>query len=464
MRDRLTRVLSLSSGWAEARYHKRRTRAMSVRKGELTDMSSKHHEGVGLRVLRDGVWGFASTSDLSVEGLTRALKTAEAMARGLQSRKKERSRLAPAKRLAKGEFTVPGYHELMAMEMERKLDAVRQSESKLRAAASQIESASCAYSELFEEKWILTTDGADAHVCLVRPELRLSAFAADGARRTVGHDSVGATGSWECLFRNRPLEKFVDNAAHSAVDLLKAPDPEGGKKTVILAPSMVGLLSHEAIGHTVEADFVSAGSVAQGKIGQEVASPLITLCDSGATEHAAGAGGLLPVDDEGVLTERTTIIKEGRLVSYLHNRESAARYDVEPTGNARAWEFGDEPLIRMRNTYIEPGHSTLEEMITGVEDGYFIDGPDGGQADATGEFMFGANKVRRIRDGKLAEPVQIVTISGIAFEVLKSVDAVSSDFAWEMGAGYCGKMQPARVDAGGPYVRCRVLVGGRQRG
>ncbi|MFQ5698869.1 MAG: metallopeptidase TldD-related protein, partial [Myxococcota bacterium] len=122
----------------------------------------------------------------------------------------------------------------------------------------------------------------------------------------------------------------------------------------------------------------------------------------------------------------------------------------------------DEPLIRMRNTYIEPGPDDLEEMIAGVADGYLLEGPQGGQADATGEFMFGVQEATRILRGQRTEKVRGVTISGIAFDVLQSVDAVSQQFAWDLGAGYCGKFQPAKVDAGGPWLRCQVVLGGRQ--
>ncbi|RMD82280.1 MAG: TldD/PmbA family protein, partial [Candidatus Dadabacteria bacterium] len=277
-----------------------------------------------------------------------------------------------------------------------------------------------------------------------------------------GFEAVGTTGGWQCLFRSGSGEVFAEKAARKAVELLSAKPPEGGRATVILAPSIVGLLVHEAIGHTVEADFVQAGSVAAGKLGQRVASELVTLCDSGASEFVDGAGGTIPVDDEGVVAQRTTIIDHGILVSYLHNRESAARFGVAPTGNARAWEYSDQPLIRMRNTYLEPGETPLEEMIATTRDGYLLDGPRNGQADSTGEFMFGVQEARRIRNGKLGELVRGVTISGIAFEVMQTVDAVSNTFAWELGSGYCGKGQPAKVDAGGPYIRCQVLLGGEQ--
>jgi TldD protein len=231
---------------------------------------------------------------------------------------------------------------------------------------------------------------------------------------------------------------------------------------VILAPSIVGLLVHEAIGHTVEADFVASGSVAAGKLGERVASDLVSLYDSGQSEFSDGAGGTLPVDDEGVLTGRTAIIESGILRSYLHDRESAARFGVAPTGNARAWEYSDPPLIRMRNTYLAPGERDLEQMIEEMDDGYLLDGPRNGQADSTGEFMFGVSQAWRIRGGRRTELVRGVTISGLAFDVLRTVDAVSRDFRWDLGSGYCGKGQPAKVDAGGPYLRCEVILGGDQ--
>ena len=458
----LNRLCESQDNFTEFRYHKRRTRSIGIRKGEVSDMSSRAFEGVGIRVLTQGSWGFAATSDLSPAGLESALGQARAMAGLFAGRKKEPVSLAASDRLARGVFSVPGFDELEQMLLEEKFELVRNSEARLRDSSRLIDAAICHYTEVFEEKYIATTDGARCSLRLVRPELRFAAFANQDGKNSRGSDSVGVTGGWECLFQNRSADEFIDTAARNAVDLLNAPAAEGGKKRVILSPAMVGLLSHEAIGHTVEADFVNSGSVAAGKLGEMIASPLVTLCDSGHSEYAGGAGGILPVDDEGVLTERTTIIQNGKLVSYLHNRESAAQHGVAPTGNARAWEFNDEPLIRMRNTYIEPGKDRLEDMIAGIDDGYFVDGPEGGQADATGEFMFGASRVRRIRKGKLGETVQKLTVSGNAFDVLKSVDAVSTDFRWDLGSGHCGKGQPAKVDAGGPYLRCEILAGRAQ--
>ena len=455
-------VIRGTDGFVELRYHDKATRSVTVEKGKVERTQFRQRSGVGVRVLEGGGWGFASTGNLDVASVARAVDAARAAARaGAAGRRAATGTLAAAK-LARGNFDLPGVDEVIGRSLEEKIAMAARFEEAVRKTSPSVRSATCAYNEMLEEKAIVTSDGAAASFRLVRPELRVQAIAEKDGELSSGAESIGTTGGWECLFRNGTGEYFAEKAARTAVDLLAAHRPDGGRATVILAPSIVGLLVHEAIGHTVEADFVQAGSVAAGKIGQRVASDLVTLCDSGASEFYDGAGGSIPVDDEGVPASRTVIIRNGILSSYLHNRESAARFGAEPTGNARAWEYSDRPLIRMRNTYMEPGSWSLEEMIATTKDGFLLDGPRNGQADSTGEFMFGVQEARRIRDGKLCELVRGVTISGIAFEVLSTVDAVSDSFRWDLGSGYCGKGQPAKVDAGGPYVRCKVLLGGEQ--
>jgi TldD protein len=462
MRELLRDLAREGSGYVELRYHDRLTQSVRVQQGKVEVGEVKRRRGVGVRVLEGGTFGFASTSRTDRDAIRRAIDRARAAARGSRPFRREQvPGLAPAE-LAQGDFVDPAFAALAARPLEEKVGLAVQMEERTRQGAGPVRSATCRYTEIFEEKAIATSDGADALVRLVRPEFLVNAVAERDGEMQTASESLGATGGWDCLFRFEQPEQVAAKAARNATDLLAAGYPEGGRATVILSPALVGLLAHEAIGHTVEADFVLSGSVAKGKIGQRVASERVTLVDSGASEHYEGAGGTLPVDDEGVRTARTTIIRDGILVSYLHNRESAARFGVAPTGSARAWEFADPPLIRMRNTYVEPGTASLEEMIAGVKDGYLLEGPRGGQADATGEFMFGVQEARRIHDGRVGDLVRGVTISGIAFDVLQTVDAVSREFRWDLGAGYCGKGQPAKVDAGGPWLRCEVVLGGRQ--
>jgi len=466
----LGEIAARQDGFVELRYHAKTSRSLGIDKGRVERSQIRHRKGVGVRVFAAGGWGFASTGEVDAASIQRAVEMARAAAvacagqtrASAGSAKHRPLRSLPTCTLARGVFDQPGLEEVAARSLEEKIAVTTSLEAHIRRASHAIRSASCTYNEIFEDKAIVTTDGAAAAFRLVRPELRMQAIAEKDGQLSTGSEAVGATGGWDCLFRSAAGEALAERAAKMARDLLDARHADGGRSVVILAPSIVGLLVHEAIGHTVEADFVQAGSIAAGKIGQRVASDLVTLCDSGGSEHYPGAGGTIPVDDEGVPASRTTIIKDGILVSYLHNRESAARFGVPPTGNARAWEYSDQPLIRMRNTYLEPGSQNLDEIIASTRDGYLLDGPRNGQADATGEFMFGVQEARRIHDGKLGELVRGVTISGIAFEVMQTVDAVSRDFRWDLGAGYCGKGQPAKVDAGGPYIRCCSLLGGEQ--
>ncbi|UCE86310.1 MAG: TldD/PmbA family protein [Deltaproteobacteria bacterium] len=448
-------------GFVELRFHRRRSRSIAVEKGRVDQARISEHTGVGVRVLADGTWGFASTDRLALDTVRRAVERARQAARAAAPGKDERVPELPPVELARGRFESDGYAELLARPLEESLQTVIALEARARGASSAITSAACGYNEIFEEKGVVTSDGAKAWSRLVRPEFRIHAVAQKDGEIQTGMESVGVTGSWDCLFRQATPESLTEKAAQQAVDLLRAGYPEGGRKRVILSPSLVGLLTHEAIGHTVEADFVLAGSCAAGKLGTQVASELVTMCDSGQSEYYDGAGGTLYVDDEGVPTGRTVLIENGILRSYLHDRESAARFEVAPTGNARAWEYHDEPLIRMRNTYIVPGAATLEEMIADIEDGYLLDGPANGQADSNGEFMFGTREAYRIQNGKLGPLLRGVNISGTAFDVMRTVDAVGREFKWDLGSGYCGKGQPAKVDAGGPWLSCQVIVGGR---
>lgn len=461
MKSLLEDLIKKNSGFLELRYHKRTSNSLVAQRGRVDVADHSIICGVGVRALVDGAWGFAATADLTAAAIQKAINEAQRNARIISGLRKGHKINLRAARLSRQTVEGAGFVELENMSLSDKLSQIVAFENRLGKTSSYMQSSACRYKEVLEEKIVATTDGALCSLRIAQPEFSIMAITEKDGQKVVSSKAAGVSGGWACLFSHPALDNMVDDTAKTAVDLLSAKYPEGGKKTVILAPAVVGLLCHEAIGHTVEADFVKAGSVAQGKIGQVVASPLVNMADTGCETIAGYATGNIPFDDEGVETETTMIIKDGVLSSYLHNRETADEFGVAPTGNARAWLYNDEPLIRMRNTYILPGKDKLETMIAGVEDGYLMEGAGSGQADANGEFMFGTDHLWRIRDGKKTELLREATLSGIAFDVLKTVDAVSEEFRWDLGSGHCGKGQPAKVDAGGPYVRCKITVGGR---
>jgi TldD protein len=450
------------ASYAEIRYHSRLLNEIRISKGELERIRSVVNDGVGIRVLVDGCWGFSSTSEMSdgslLDTMRAALSSASLLSKGKQ---RKVSKLADAN-LAVGTFKPPVNGKLEDYSIEDKVKLVKDSEAYARKCSRKIRSASCTYRETIDHKIIVNTDGASAELFDSKPEFSITAVAAESGNSVIASEGIGITGGWKDLFSSKSAKDIAREAAQKAVKLLKARQPKGEKTTVILDPGMVGLISHEAIGHTVEADFVLSGSIVKDKIGQKVASNLVTLADSGASLIRDNAAGTIFVDDEGVVARRTAIIENGILKSFLHNRETASILNAEPTGNARAFEYDNEPLIRMRNTYIEPRDYSYDEIIKETKHGYLIKGARNGQADANGEFMFGSQEAYLIENGEIKQLLKGASISGRAFDVLMSVDAVGKDFKYDIGTGYCGKYQPMKVDGGGPHIRCTAIIGGVQ--
>jgi TldD protein len=224
----------------------------------------------------------------------------------------------------------------------------------------------------------------------------------------------------------------------------------------VLGPNVVGVFVHEAFGHLAEADLALAGGLLPNKFGKKVASDLVTFYDDGTIN---GAFGSFKYDDEGVLTQKTMLVKDGVVVGLMHNRETAHKFNAEPTGNARAEDFRVEPIIRMRNTFMAPREHSFEELIEDVRSGYYFKSFRGGQANVDGTFQVGIQEGYEIVNGELGEPVLNASMSGNTLETLFKVDAVGKDF--ELSPGRCGKGQTAFVCDGGPHVRVKeVTVGG----
>lgn len=462
MIDKLRKILGFADvPYVEIRLHDRIWNKLRVNTGELEEATSTKYSGVGIRVLSQGAWGFSSTNKLGVEDLRHTLEEAQRLAKVASKNKKQKVEGLAKGKPAVGKFEPKIKDPLENHSLEEKMKIVRTVEEDMRKHPS-VKSAACMYREILDHKYIVTSDGAEAEIFDSKPEFGALAIASQNGELVSSYDATGVTGGWSDLFKKMGPDERGTRAAEMATKLLKAKHPKGERATVILDPSLVGLIAHEAFGHTVEADFVIAGSIASGKIGKNVASELITMVDEGAPKGHEYAGGMMEVDDEGVLANKAVIIERGILKSYLHNKESAYLFNVESTGNARAFEYSDEPIIRMRNTYIEAGDMKLEEMIKEIKHGYLLKQAGGGQADANAEFMFQAQEPYRIENGEVKELLRGVTLSGQAFDVLSNVDAVGKDFELDMGSGYCGKFQPAKVDGGGAPLRCKVLVGGRQ--
>jgi len=275
------------------------------------------------------------------------------------------------------------------------------------------------------------------------------------------HRIYGGFGDFEDRFESLDwIFEAVDRLYEELREKADGTYCEAGAHDVVLDSDLAGILAHEAIGHTCEADLVLAGSVAGDNLGRQVASEKFTLVDHADRGPDGNASLAIHVDDEGTPCRDATIIENGMLKGFLHSKETALVFGVEPTGNARASTFSDEPLVRMRNTAIRPGTDKLHDMIGSIDRGYYLSRPTNGQADATGEFMFGVAQGYEIRGGVPGRAIRDTTISGVAFEMLKTVTHVSDALAWLPG-GMCLKKQLIQVGMGGPAIKCRVSIGGR---
>lgn len=440
------------------RGHENRTRRVVLLKGNLVQNSRSESRGISARVTRNGRYGFSSVASYTEKDAEAVLKAATENALFLDQRAASPRGTYPAQPGG----TVPVNRPIVDTEQKRIIDACQQIDAYITRACPDLISRTVVYTEDSQDKIILASDAACGHVTYPRCYIyvMLSAESKSGAPVEL-FKAFGGAGSFDDNFADlSALQPGIDRLYAHLMDKREGVYAEAGNRTVILGGMMGGMLAHEAVGHTVEADLVLGGSVAGPNLHKPVASEMVTLVDFAG--EAFGKPAPLPVylDDEGTLARDAVLIKDGILTGYMNNRETAAHFGVEPLGNARAWAFNDEPLIRMRNTCILPGESTLEDMIASIDDGYYLMDSSNGQADLTGEFMFGVSLGYEIKHGKLGRALLDTTVSGIAFDMLKTVDMLSDKVAWS-SSGFCGKKQMMPVGMGGPDMRCRITIGGR---
>jgi len=454
----LRQYLEFFKTYTELRVQENRTTRISFVKGHNVENSRSSDSGVSARAYSNGSWGFASSPELHGDAVKSVIESATQNALFLDSREnKGRGPLPGVACNSENDFSTkkPRLGQKDLLDFAKELDD--HIERIYPELASRVVTINC----LDMEKTLVTSDGSFSHSMIPRAYVLVLMSVVKDGQPIEFYRPYGGFGQFEDVLTS-PDDLF-DELEQQYQDLVKKSEgvyPDAGLSTCVLDAELAGILAHEAIGHTVEADMVLGGSVAGDKIAKEVASPLITLIDFANSFD----GKLCPVpvfvDDEGTKAEDAVIIEKGILRNYLHNKESAASFGVPPKGNARAFQFSDEPLIRMRNTAILPGKDKLEDMIASIDDGYYLVKPGNGQADSTSEFMFAVTLGYKIKNGKISKAIKDTTISGIAFDVLRTVTMVSENTHWT-SSGMCGKKQPIPVGMGGPAIKCKINIGGR---
>ena len=437
-----------------------RNRRVGFLQGNLVVNARSETRGVNARVCKNGVYGFSSMAEYSRSAADAVLKAATQNALFLHSHAPKN--LAAQQSYGKG--IVPVHKTIIDFEQKRLIDTCKAIDDYIVNKYPDLASRMVMYTEDSQDKILYTSDAYDGHITNPRCYIYVTMTAlskSDNAPLEL-YKVFGGSGSFEDHFKDITwMFPGIDELHTKLMKKTEGVHAEAGYKQVILGGLLGGMLAHEAVGHTVEADLVLGGSVAGPNLNKKVASDLVTMIDY-ANIKEDGTEAPLPVylDDEGQIAKDAVLIKKGILKGYLHNRESAEKFGVKPTGNARAWEFSDEPLIRMRNTAILPGKDKLEDMIASIDDGYYLFDTNNGQADLTGEFMFGVTMGYEIKKGKLGRAILDTTVTGIAFDMLKTVDMVSDKVKWE-SSGFCGKKQRIPVGLGGPELRCKIMIGGR---
>ena len=442
----------------ELRGQNNRNRRVVLLSGDVMANVRSDVSGVSARVYRGGVWGFSSMAEYSKEAAATVLKAASENADFMERHAGNgKPPLAPT--TGGQPFVMEDFHDPAQKVY---VDFAREVDAYIAAHCPKLTSRKVLATEDSMEKLLKVSDGMDAHILSPRSYIYVFLTAETPAGAPVElFKAFGGSGTFDVNFTDpAALYDGIDKLYEQLMQKREGVYADAGEKTVILGGMMTGMLSHEAVGHTVEADLVLGGSVAAHNLNKRVASDLVTLTDFAHT--AFGEPCPLPVfvDDEGTEAKDVTLIRNGILTGYMNSRESAQHFGMEPGGNARAWMFSDEPLIRMRNTAVHPGKDKLDDMIASIDDGYYLIDSGNGQADTTGEFMFGVTMGYEIKGGKLGKALLDTTISGVAFDMLKTVDMVSDSVFW-CSSGFCGKKQPMPVGMGGPALRCRVKIGGR---
>jgi TldD protein len=448
----LAEALRNGGEFAEVFAENRSNTSAMLDDGRVEEISSGRERGAGIRVVTGETTGFAHTADLSEQGLLRAAEAASAVARsGGGSRSVAVGRLTGARSGADRPAHATGT-KAEALELLRRADEAARGSG---AAVSQVQAG---FGTSHRRVLIANSDGLLAGDEQSRTRFSVSCVALGDTGMQTGYETAARTQGFE-LFDEVSVEDLARTAAAQALAKLTARPAPSGQLPVVLAGGSGGILFHEACGHGLEADhIVKDASVYTGKIGQRVASPMVTLVDDGTV---GSEWGTFAVDDEGRPAQRNVLIQDGILTDYLWDYLRARKEGRVSSGNGRRQSYRDLPMVRMTNTFLLPGEDDADEIVAQTPRGVYVAKLGGGQVNTTtGDFVFGMTMAYLIEDGKITEPLRDANLIGNGPEILRRIDAVATDFS--MTPGTCGKDgQSVPVGCGQATMRLTgVTIGG----
>ena len=426
--------------------------------GRADKLSQSDSLGLGIRVLKNGAWGFASVSDFNIGLAFTALQSAVEMAEAsVGDSDGQVFQQSPIEDYVYSKAQI----DPRTVSVQRKMDALKGYEdAAMKETGDKLVNSVLNYIDRFQKEIVCNTFGTYVESSTIRTYLNTLIVVKDGSVLQKGRARMGQPIGFE-LVEATKAEDFSVIAAQTACRLLNAKLPPAGKFPVVFHPSVTGLLTHEATGHNAEADHILAGSsIIAGKVGEKIASELVTIIDDALIPNKWGS---YVYDSEGTPASKRVIIEKGILKQYMHSLETAAKMGCLPNGSARAQDYESRPIIRMSNTYIEPGNTSFADMIRDIDLGIYLKGGEYGHVLCErGQFTGHAGEAYMIRNGEICEMLRDVSFAGMTLDTLANVDAVSNDFEMAM-PGMCGKDgQGMYVDNGGPHIRVKeVVIGGQ---
>jgi len=455
--DVLERVLggALRTGgeFAEVFVEDRRSTSASLDDGRVEELGSGRDRGAGIRVVVGDTTGFAHTADLTERGLTEAAAAASAAARGGGGGVRTVA-LAPAGSAPAPSFRIPPEDVAKA----RKVELLQRADEAARGAGSAIKQVTVGYGDSRRRIQVANSDGLLAEDDQVRTRFSVHCVATGDTGMQTGYETAAFTVGFE-LFDRVQIEDVALTAARRALAKLSARPAPSGVVPVVLKGGSGGILFHEACGHGLEADhIIKDSSVYCGRVGDRVASPLVTLVDDGTV---GDQWGTFAVDDEGHPARRNVLIEDGVLTDYMWDWLRARKEGRDTSGNGRRQSYQHLPMVRMTNTYLLAGRDDPEEIVRQTPQGIYVAQLGGGQVNtATGDFVFGMTEAYLIENGEITDPIRDANLIGNGPDVLGRIDALADDFA--MTPGTCGKDgQAVPVGCGQPTLRVTgVTVGG----
>jgi len=445
---------ALQANLVNLRGQKRHMTLCTVKNNVVDEYSSITLSGMSARVLVDNrSWGFSSTNMLNTRDAEGTLVSAIKLAKASSKLKKKRIKPSPAKAIDANVGT-PVKRKIQELSAEEVVKIPFEAYKGVEEVDQGVADARATYIGIEDDKYFLSSEGSRIRQNNTRVLLIVEVIAKGNGAICPASENLGHSGGLELFDKTSPYS-LGNKVANKAVGLLKARSPPSGERQVVIHPTLCATLLHEAIGHPLEADLAMSGGGFGDRIGGLVSSKLVTIYDDGRVQNGLG---YFRYDDEGVECKRTVLIEDGILKSFMHDRTSASIAGVSSTGNAHAWDYSVEPLIRQTNIGIKGGDYSLEEMIEGVREGLYLEGTFGGQADVNADFTFGFQNARWIRHGELAEELRGANVAGNAIDVFKTIDAVGKETVLRPGA--CGKLQYAIQGRVVPAIRCKIMVGG----